>query len=855
MSGVEIVRLERSSVECGLRGRQGRPVAISAVALALAAAIVSAFAPAARAQDPAQPVPARSVPSIEQRVDAFVEQLEARRKAQGVVGAAVVVVQGDRIVRAAGLGQRSAEAPEPVTDETVFAVGSVTKQFTAMAVALTVSEGKMAFEDHPRRHVPPFRLQDPEADAKLNMIDLLAHRSGLDRSDVTWLLAPFTQEELFELAHRSKPAAQLRARFLYNNTMYALAGAAAARAQQTTYERLLTERLLEPIGMPSSTLTLAALIASPNRAIGYRRSTAGQPERANPVDLASVAPAGALNSTARDMGAWLRFLNSRGRINGEAKITPAALARLFEPHQQVSHIIQYGLGFFLQTRSGVLVAEHGGNVPGYTAQVVHVPDRALSLALLTNQDSSQLAAIAQELFWEVVVSPEVATAPSVTPSPPAGTEPRAGGETATLARPIAPERLPGHYFSSQGGGAFEVKKGDSGTIAVFSGQPPYPLKPTAVNAFDLSGLSGFSLTFSESSVMPGRITAFLRQPRSHPGGNIAFLKKDDAWLARAKAQHDRPDKELIGSYRNDAQTTIMEIVPYQRGVALIITGQPPWLLNPLGGDLYQLEGLPETYRLRAKRSSDGAVFGFTLNQPNLSLEMSAATPAAAGDAEKAHGILDKAVAAAGGAEALDRITSMSALARASAPTHGLDGRAEDHISSGNRAELFELGAFGKTVFKSRVLTSERRSLTILRDGERFPASGKALLAARFFAVPHQLQRWKERFVTVLATGEASVNGEHAFVIELTPKDLAPMQLYISSKSFLILREEMPTYEGDELQSTSVSTDYSDYRVVSGVWLPFAASVPAPILGRIMVTYDSVSLNNPIDPKVFEEPRP
>ncbi len=145
----------------------------------------------------------------------------------------------------------------------MFAVGSVTKQFTAMAVALTVSEGKMAFEDHPRKYVPSFRLQDPEADAKLNMIDLLAHRSGLDRSDVTWLMAPFTQDELFELAYRSTPAAKLRERFLYNNAMYALAGTAAARAQQTTYESLLTERLLKPLGMASSTLTLAALTGEP----------------------------------------------------------------------------------------------------------------------------------------------------------------------------------------------------------------------------------------------------------------------------------------------------------------------------------------------------------------------------------------------------------------------------------------------------------------------------------------------------------------------------------------------------------------------------------------------------------------
>jgi CubicO group peptidase (beta-lactamase class C family) len=849
MSRFQIVRLASNSGECGFRRRPGRPAAMLAATFALSAAAVIAVAPKPHAQDA---VPARSVPSIEQRVDAFLEQLEARRKAQGVVGAAVVVAQGDRIVRATGLGQRSAEAPEPVTDETVFAVGSVTKQFTAMAVALTVSEGKMAFEDHPRKYVPSFRLQDPEADAKLNMIDLLAHRSGLDRSDVTWLMAPFTQDELFELAYRSTPAAKLRERFLYNNGMYALAGAAAARAQQTTYESLLTERLLKPLGMASSTLTLAALTASSNRATGFGLATTGQPGPAKLADLGSVAPAGALNSTARDMGAWLRFLNSRGRIGGDAKIAPAVFARLFEPQQQVSHSSSYGLGFFLQTRSGMLLAEHGGNVPGYTAQVAHVPDRGLSFALLTNQDSSQLGAIALELFWDTVVKPEV-VAPTVTSSPPATPEPKPVGETAPAPQPIAPDRLAGHYFSTEGG-AFDVRNDDSGAVAVFSGQPPYPLKPTGINLFDLSGLSGYSVRFAEWPVMPGRLTAFLRQPPSHPGGNINFLKKDDAWLARAKAQHDGPDKELIGSYRNDDQTVVMEIVPYRAGVALIITSEPPLLLKPLGGDLYQFEGAPDTFRIRVKRSADGRVLGFTFTQPNVSLEMNAAPSETAGDAEKARGILEQAVAAAGGAEVIDRITSMSAFARASAPTHGLDGLAEDHIAAGRRAEIFELGAFGKIVFKSRVLTSEAQSVTILRAGEPIPASGKALVASRFFAVPHQLYRWKERFVTVLATREASVNGEDAVVIELAPRDLAPLRLYISSKSFLILREEIPTYIGDELQS-AVSADYSDYRVVDGVRLPFAASVPAPLLGRIAVTYDRVSLNNAIDPKVFEQPRP
>ena len=97
-----------------------------------------------------------------------------------------------------------------------------------------------------------------------------------------------------------------------------------------------------------------------------------------------------------------------------------------------------------------------------------------------------------------------------------------------------------------------------------------------------------------------------------------------------------------------------------------------------------------------------------------------------------------------------------------------------------------------------------------------------------------------------------MNGEDAVVIELTPRDLAPTRLYISTKSFLVLREEIPTYAGDDLQPTSTSADLSDHRAVNGVQMPFSVAVTLPGLGRVALIYDDVSLNSPIDPKVFDE---
>lgn len=809
---------------------------VPGVAMGFLATGILALAPAVLAQE-TKP----AVAPIEQRVDAFVAQLEAKRKELGLPGAAVVIAQGDRILRLEAFGLRTLTPPEPVTTDTVFALASVTKQFTAMAVVLAVSEGKMAFEDHPRKYVPTFRLRDPEADAKLNMIDALTHRSGLGRSDVTFLMAPFTQAEMFELAYRAKPAAKFREKYIYSNTMYALAGAAVGQAYGTTYERFVTERFLQPLGMRSSTVTFGAFMASANRATGYI-GAAGAQTAAKPADLTAVAGAGSISSTARDMGAWLRFLNARGRLAGALEISPAAYARIFEIHTRHSERSGYGLGFELETRAGVLIASHGGNLPGYTAHVFHVPAHALSFALLTNLNEAPLPAAAETLFWDLVVKPELpaAAAPPATPAP----APKPSGP------PISPDLLIGTYFSSQFG-EIEVRKTDSGLVAIIAGQPHYPLKAAGVNVYDLAGLDGFSLAFAESDAMPGRMTALLRQPPTHPSGNVEYLKKDDVWLARAKVQYRGPDADVIGHYHTADRTIRMEIAPYRQGLALFVTVAPPLPLAKFSADLYRLEGKPETYRLTVKRSS-GRVVGFTYEQPGVHDEMIAEVPTAAGDTgPAARSLLDRAVAAAGGAEALDRIASRASIGRASAETLGIEGRIEDLIVPGKRAEVLELGAFGKFVVKSRVLTNERQSLTLIQQAEPAAATGKALESARFFAVPHPLYRWKERFASVAMAGEAPVNGENAFVVELTPRGLAPTRLFISAESLMILREETPSYSGDALQSTPVAIDYADYRAVKGVRLPFAAAVTIPLFGLIAITYDSVTLDEPIDPKAFE----
>lgn len=834
MFGGEGCGLRKDSFALPHRIGQRREAAVKLARRAVPAAVLLALAlaPAAWAQD-ARP----AVPPIEERVAAFAARLEAKRKELGVVGAAVVVAQRDRIVWMAGLGQRKADAPEPVTEDTVFPIASVTKQFTAIGVALAVGEGKMAFEDHPRKYVPEFRLKDPDADAKINLIDLLAHRSGLDRSDLIWLNAPFTQAELFAIAARARPVAKLRERHIYNNTMYSLAGAALARAYGTTYEAFMLERMLKPLGMASSTLTLAAFAASANRVTGYMAPTAGVAKLAKPANPAAIAPAGAINSTARDMGNWLKFLNARGQTAG-LKVAPAAFARVFE--NQFEKGSPYGLGIALETRSGVLLAEHAGNLPGFTAQVAYVPDRALSMALLTNQNESPLAAVAKELFWELVVQPELPAAAQPKPERARAPAPPASGPQ------IVPELLTGQYFGE--GAGLEVRKLDTGLITLLPGLPALPLKAAGINVYEMVGAGGVMVHFAPSATMPGRITLLLVLPQSQGGQRISLVKKDSAWLARARAQHKGPHTELIGSYRSTDRKATMEIVPYKDGLALN-PGEALRMLVHAGSDLFRLEGRPETHRLQIKRAGAGQVMGFTLEEPKSKTEMISEGLAGAGDASRAREILARAAAAAGGAEALDRIASFTAIGRASAPTQGIDGPMEERIVPGKRAVRVALGAFGKFL-RYGAVSNERSGSWTWVDGERRESTGKALDAARLFAVPHPLYRWKERFDEVAALGETAVNGENAYVIELTARGLAPAKLYISAVSGLILRLETPVYLGDAL-ITSNAEAFSDYRTMQGIRLPFTVSSTISGFGELVLSYDSVTLGAQIDPKVFE----
>src|SRR5262245_35278297 len=160
-------------------------------------------------------------------IDALIQET---LKKWSVPGLAAVVVRDDAVIYLRGHGVRELGKDGPVTPDTVFALASLTKAFTATLLGVLVDEGKADWDDRVNKHLPAFRLADPLADRDVTLRDLLCHRTGLARHDLLWQRATWSLEETVKRMAYLEPAHPFRARYEYCNLTYVAAGQALGKA-------------------------------------------------------------------------------------------------------------------------------------------------------------------------------------------------------------------------------------------------------------------------------------------------------------------------------------------------------------------------------------------------------------------------------------------------------------------------------------------------------------------------------------------------------------------------------------------------------------------------------------------------
>jgi CubicO group peptidase (beta-lactamase class C family) len=321
---------------------------------------------------PAKPVPPPPDP-IEAKLDAFAR--EALAAHQGV-GFSIAVAHGDRIV-AKGYGLADAVKHIPATENTVYRIGSITKQFTAVAILQLAERGQLDLHDDIHKYV------ELPSGPVVTLEHLLTHTSGI--VDYTGLPnwkeisnKPMSRGELVAMFATKPMSFAPGERWAYSNSNYYLLGLVIEKVTKQSYADAIRERVLRPAGMTASGYCDDHMA---NRAEGYKAPT-DHPVLADPLDMAHPYAAGALCSTVGDLIAWQRALEA-GKL-----VSAATLAKMRTNSKLAAGTpTGYGYGVFLGELDGHARVGHGGGINGFISMLARYPADDLTIAVLGNAET------------------------------------------------------------------------------------------------------------------------------------------------------------------------------------------------------------------------------------------------------------------------------------------------------------------------------------------------------------------------------------------------------------------------------------------------------------------------------------
>jgi CubicO group peptidase (beta-lactamase class C family) len=336
-------------------------------------------------------------------IAAIREYIEAARQDWRVPGIAVAVVQNDSLVMAEGFGVRHILTGERVDANTVFAIASNSKAFTATAIGLLVQEGKLSWDDPIINFLPDFQMYDPLATRKVTLRHMLAHKSGLGlwAGDLNWFNASVPREEIIRKIRYLKPVYDLGTGYAYSNLGFLTAGQVIPAVTDTSWDNFIVERFFKPLGMKRSNTSIRFLKDMDNVATPHLLHDGELlPYVYDNVD--GAGPAAGINSTARDLGQWLRLQLAYGHWQGRQMVDSSIIFATRRPQNlltfsrkslkfhHASHLISFGLGWIVKDYHGRLMVLHGGALTGMFSQVAFVPEEQLGVVVLTNLEDHNL---------------------------------------------------------------------------------------------------------------------------------------------------------------------------------------------------------------------------------------------------------------------------------------------------------------------------------------------------------------------------------------------------------------------------------------------------------------------------------
>jgi CubicO group peptidase (beta-lactamase class C family) len=366
------------------------------IATLLALASIVAGCNTATSSPPAKTAPAQTptlTPQPFPAVDDFVSGLMAL---YDIPGAGVALVQNGEIVYVQAYGVRSTATGAPVTPDTLFAIGSVTKSFTAVSVLELANRGVIALDMPLITYLPGFTLADPGAAQQVTARQLLAQTSGLPGGyDAAWVSGQITTlQQAVDYAATLGLAAAPGTVHIYSNYNYAIAGYLIEQVSGQSWADYTRDHVLAPLDITRAAFDIQTMQQTPDHAVPHSLDILRGMQPIPFVSLAGIASAGALNVSARDMGHYVLFQLSDGTFDGQAIISTALFDDMHT--QQAAYPPQppvgptgfqtngYALGWFTAGFDGRQVLWHNGSIDGFYTLVMFIPSDNVGVAVLSN---------------------------------------------------------------------------------------------------------------------------------------------------------------------------------------------------------------------------------------------------------------------------------------------------------------------------------------------------------------------------------------------------------------------------------------------------------------------------------------
>jgi CubicO group peptidase (beta-lactamase class C family) len=310
-------------------------------------------------------------------------------------GVTIAVVEKGKVVYTGGFGYRDLDKKLPVTENTQFAIGSCTKAFTSSILGMLQKDGKADLDKPVRNYLPELKFQNEYTNDHCTLRDMMCHRTGLPRHDLSWYASWATRSEFLDRIQYLEPTAELREKWQYNNFMFLAQGVVIEKLTGKSWEENMKEKILKPLGMDNTNLSTTDMEKSPDHSLAF--ATKDSVIKSIPYrNIDAMGPAGSVNSCAKDMAKWLITWINGGKYNSK-EIIPSSYVNEAMTVQMATgggvpgaenpdvHFSGYGLGWGMASYRGHYRVEHGGGIDGFITTTGFFPSDSIGIFVSSNQ--------------------------------------------------------------------------------------------------------------------------------------------------------------------------------------------------------------------------------------------------------------------------------------------------------------------------------------------------------------------------------------------------------------------------------------------------------------------------------------